>query len=184
VDTIKEAERLFVNDLTGTLQTIAMDAKLQVVFNPDTVTRYRLMGFENRALKDEEFEDETVDAGEIGSGHSVTALYELKLAVGAQGEIATVRLRWQDPDSMENLEHAESMDVQSLAPSFEQTSPQFRLAVMVAAFAEVLRESYWAQGFTLDNLVDNLESSAWPDFEDADVIELENIIRNAARIGT
>lgn len=110
--------------LTGTLQTIAFDAKLQVVFNPETVSRYRLMGFENRALEDEEFEDDAVDAGEVGAGHSVTALYEIKLAEGAQGEIAAVRLRWQDPDSFENIELTESFDVQDLASSFEETSPQ------------------------------------------------------------
>ena len=180
VDTPREAERLFVHDLTGTLQTIALDAKLQMVFNPETVTRYRLVGFENRALKDEEFEDDTVDAGEIGAGHSVTALYEIKLAEGAQGEIATVRLRWQDPDSFENIELSQSFDVMDLAASFEETSPQFRLAVMVAAFAEVLRESYWAQEYTLDDLVVNLDSSAWPEYEVPDVIEVEGLIRRAA----
>jgi Ca-activated chloride channel family protein len=131
-------------------------------------------------LKDEEFEDDTVDAGEIGAGHSVTALYEIKLAEGAQGEIATVRLRWQDPDSFENIELSQSFDVMDLAASFEETSPQFRLAVMVAAFAEVLRESYWAQEYTLDDLVVNLESSAWPEFEAPDVIEVEGLIRRAA----
>ena len=182
VDTPKEAERLFVHDLTGTLQTIALDAKLQVVFNPETVTRYRLMGFENRALEDEEFEDDTVDAGEIGAGHSVTALYEIKLAEGAQGEIATVRLRWQDPDTFENVELAQSFNTEELAPSFETTSAQFRLAVMVAAFAEELRESYWAQGFAMEDLVAHLESSAWPEFQDPDVFELEGLIRRAASL--
>jgi Ca-activated chloride channel family protein len=180
VDTLKEAERLFVHDLTGTLQTIALDAKLQVEFNSATVTRYRLIGFENRALKDEEFEDETVDAGEIGAGHSVTALYEIKLAEGAQGELATVRMRWQDPDSLEHLEQAASINVQNLAPAFESTSPQFRLATTVAAFAEVLRESYWAQGISLESLVETLDSPAWPTFQNAEVIELENLIHGAA----
>ena len=79
VDDIDEAQRLFVDELTSTLQTIAMDAKVQVDFNPETVKRYRLVGFENRAIADDDFRDNTVDAGEIGAGHTVTALYEVKL---------------------------------------------------------------------------------------------------------
>ncbi|MDY7100285.1 MAG: von Willebrand factor type A domain-containing protein [Actinomycetota bacterium] len=80
VDTAREAERLFRHDLTGTLVTVARDAKVQVTFDPAAVERYRLVGFENRAVADDEFRDETVDAGEIGAGHTVTALYEVKLA--------------------------------------------------------------------------------------------------------
>ncbi|MEJ2736647.1 MAG: von Willebrand factor type A domain-containing protein, partial [Anaerolineae bacterium] len=101
VDTLKEAERLFVHGLTGTLQSIAMDAKVQVDFDPAVVARYRLVGFENRAIADQDFRDDTVDAGEIGAGHSVTALYEVKLHPEAGGRIATVHLRWQDPDTAE-----------------------------------------------------------------------------------
>ena len=77
VDTLKEAERVFVENLTGTLQIIAKDAKVQVEFNPQTVSRFRLLGYENRRLAQEDFRDDDVDAGEIGSGHSVTALYEI-----------------------------------------------------------------------------------------------------------
>ena len=73
VDTLSEARRIFVDELTGTLQYIAKDAKVQVDFNPDTVSRYRLLGYENRDVADEDFRDDTVDAGEVGSGHSVTA---------------------------------------------------------------------------------------------------------------
>ena len=74
VDDMGEAQRLFVDQITGTLQTIALDAKVQVDFNPDVVARYRLVGFENRAVADDDFRDNSVDAGEIGAGHSVTAL--------------------------------------------------------------------------------------------------------------
>ncbi len=87
VDTINEARRLFVNNLTGTLETIAKDAKVQVDFNPEVVARYRLLGFENRAIADEDFRDDSVDAGEIGAGHSVTALYEIKRHPDAEGRI-------------------------------------------------------------------------------------------------
>jgi len=73
VDTLREAERLFVENLSSTLQVIALDAKVQVDFNPDVVARYRLVGFENRDIADEDFRNDTVDAGEIGAGHNVTA---------------------------------------------------------------------------------------------------------------
>ncbi len=79
VDNLNEAQRIFVENLTGTLQIIAKDAKVQVEFNPQNVSRYRLLGYENRSLADEDFRKDDVDAGEIGSGHSVTALYEIKL---------------------------------------------------------------------------------------------------------
>jgi Ca-activated chloride channel homolog len=78
VDTRQEAEDLFVKDLTGTLVTVAEDARVQVQFDPDSVLEWRLIGYENRALDDESFRDDTVDAGEIGAGHTVTALYELR----------------------------------------------------------------------------------------------------------
>ena len=99
VDTLAEARRIFVEDLTGTLQTIAKDAKVQVKFNPEAVRSYRLLGYENRRVADRDFRNDEVDAGEIGAGHSVTALYEIKLHDGAEGEVATVYLRYEDPDS-------------------------------------------------------------------------------------
>ena len=99
VDTLSEARRIFVEDLTGTLQVIAKDAKIQVDFNPEVVSRFRLLGYENRHLENDQFRDDTVDAGEVGSGHCVTALYEVKLHEGASGKIATASIRYADPDS-------------------------------------------------------------------------------------
>ena len=96
VDALSEAQRIFVEDLTGTLQVIAKDAKVQVDFNPETVNRYRLLGYENRDEADEDFRDNAVDAGEIGAGHSVTALYEQKLREGAEGSLGTVYMRYED----------------------------------------------------------------------------------------
>jgi Ca-activated chloride channel family protein len=83
VDTFSEAERLFVDELTPTLYVVAEQAKVQVVFDPDVVEEYRLIGYENRMLDDEDFTDDTVDAGELGAGHQVSALYEVELAEGA-----------------------------------------------------------------------------------------------------
>ena len=90
VDTLSEARRIFVENLTGTLQLIAKDAKIQVDFNPDVVSRFRLLGYENRRLDHEQFRDDSVDAGEVGAGHQVTALYEVKLHPDATGKMATV----------------------------------------------------------------------------------------------
>ena len=150
VDDLDEARRLFVENLTGTLQVIAIDAKVQVEFNPEVVARYRLLGFENRAVADEDFRDDSVDAGEIGAGHSVTALYEVKLHPSAEGRIATVYLRWEDPDSREVIEIQRGPWTSAdLAESFPAADPYFQLAVVVAEYAEVLRDSYWAQGNTL-----------------------------------
>ncbi|MCB0048392.1 MAG: DUF3520 domain-containing protein, partial [Caldilinea sp.] len=99
VDSMKEAERLFVDELTSTLLTIAKDAKIQVEFNPEVVERYRLVGYENRDVADDDFRNDEVDAGEIGAGHSVTALYEIELLPGSEDPealIATVRMRWEE----------------------------------------------------------------------------------------
>ena len=79
VDHMREAERIFVDELTGTLLTVAKDAKVQVEFNPEVVERWRLVGFENRDVADEDFRNDDIDAGEIGAGHSVTAIYEIRL---------------------------------------------------------------------------------------------------------
>lgn len=157
IDTMEEAERLFLRDLVGTLQVIAMDAKVQVDFNPQVVSRYRLIGYENRAIADQDFRDDQVDAAEIGAGHSVTALYEIKLHSGAEGEIATVHLRWQDPDSGRAHETAESFYTQELEDSFRQADPYFQLDVLVAEFAEILRESYWSEG-DLSQVLENTRS--------------------------
>ena len=153
IDGVEELERLFVDGLTGLLQTIAKDARIQVSFNPETVSRYRLIGFENRAVDDDAFLDDSTDAGEVGAGHSVTALYEVKLVTGAQGEMARVSLRWLDPDSGVAEMMEASIAVEDFAGRFEETSSSFQLAALVAAYAEILRESYWAQEQTLDNLV-------------------------------
>jgi Ca-activated chloride channel family protein len=107
VDSMQEAERIFVDKLTGSLLTIAQDAKIQVEFNPETVERYRLVGYENRDVADDDFRNDEVDAGEIGAGHSVTALYELELLPGieeAKSLVATVRLRWEEPGTGEVIE--------------------------------------------------------------------------------
>ena len=157
VDTLSEAKRIFVENLTGTLQVIAKDAKIQVKFNPETVSRFRLLGYENRRLAHEDFRNDTVDAGEVGAGHSVTALYEIKLHENADGKLATVAIRHEDPDTGNVTEVNESIATDALKGSFEETTPTFQLSASVAEFAEILRGSFWAQEGSLESVRETLE---------------------------
>jgi Ca-activated chloride channel homolog len=157
VDDMREARKLFVDQITGTLQTIAMDAKVQVDFNPEVVKRYRLVGFENRAIADNQFRDNTVDAGEIGAGHSVTALYEIKLYPEAYGNIATVFMRWQDPDTRQVVELSKDFSTNELQGDFEYADPYFQRSVVVAEYAEILKKSYWAEGSSLAHVYHEAE---------------------------
>ena len=152
VDTLSEAKRIFVENLTGTLQLIAKDAKIQVDFNPEVVSRFRLLGYENRRLNHDQFRDDTVDAGEVGSGHQVTALYEVKLHPDATGKMATVSIRYADADNHKVSEVSKDISVSHLYESFDVAPATFRLAAGVAEFAEILRESYWAKDSSLDSI--------------------------------
>ena len=182
VDDIDEARRLFVENLTSTLQVIALNAKVQVDFNPDAVARYRLVGFENRAVADEDFRNNKVDAGEIGAGHSVTALYEIKLQPEAYGRIATVNLRWEDPDSHQIVEMSKDFDANALARDFHEASPYFQRAVVVSEYAEILRGSYWAEGSTFDDVYREAQRVA--DFmpDDQAMTEFVDLVRQARRL--
>lgn len=157
IDTLEEAKRVFSKDIVSTLQVIALDAKIQVDFNPEVVARYRLIGFENRAIADEDFRDDKVDAAEIGAGHSVTALYEIKLHPGASGKIATVYIRWQDPDTFKMREGHETFYTREMEDSFRLANPYFQFSVLVAEFAEILRGSYWAEDSSLSFLLEYAE---------------------------
>lgn len=144
-----DAERVFGDQLAGTLETIARDAKVQVEFRPEAVSRYRLLGYENRAIADEDFRDPSVDAGEVGAGHSVTALYEIEPARSSDGFLGTVRLRWTDPATGNEGSAVEDIDLNQLGSEFFNSGPSFRLAAIVAAFAESLRDSPYANGYSL-----------------------------------
>ena len=135
-----------MEDLTATLQVIALDAKIQVDFNHDVVAYYRLIGYENRDVADQDFRNDAVDAGEIGAGHSATALYAVTFRPKAKGRIATVQLRWEDPDTHQVTEINGNFNTWDLAASFEQADPRYQLAVIVMQYAEMLRRSPWAAG--------------------------------------
>ena len=182
VDTLAEARRIFVENLTGTLQTIAKDAKIQVDFNPEVVRSYRLLGYENRRMADQDFRNDEVDAGEIGAGHSVTALYEIKLHDGAEGEVATVYLRYEDPDSGKVTELRREFDREGLADGFEDAPPRFQMAAVVAEYAEVLRESYWAQESSLEDVANEARRVRDLLPQDADMAEFTDLVVRAEMI--
>ena len=180
VDTIHEARRIFVENLTGTLQVIARDAKVQVEFNPQVVSRFRLLGYENRRLDHEDFRNDDADGGEIGSGHSVTALYEIKLHEGALGQLATVFIRHEDPDTRQVTEISEDIFAAELAAAFEEASPEFQLVAAIAEFAEILRDSFWAQEGSLEAVHQVIEGIL-PQIYNERSDELMHLVNQAAR---
>lgn len=165
VDNLSEARKVFVNEFGGTLFTIAKDVKIQVEFNPSIVAGYRLIGYENRLLKNEDFNDDKKDAGEIGSGHSVTALYEI-IPVGAQSaalksvdelkyqksktvktgvhsiELMTIKFRYKAPDG--DISKLIEKVIANDAVPLNLTSENFRWSASVALFGMLLRESEFA----------------------------------------
>jgi Ca-activated chloride channel family protein len=187
VDRIEEAQKAFVDNLTGTLEAIAKDVKIQVEFDPARVIRYRLLGYENRAIADSAFRDNTVDAGEVGAGHEVTALYEVKARPGDGGKLATVRVRYLTVEHGEAVEYEKAVAPSDARKSFGEASPVFQLTACVAEFAEVLRASYWARGSSLDRVASMLEgllplTVAAPDRklgDDPEVVELVALVRRA-----
>jgi Ca-activated chloride channel family protein len=139
VDDLGEARRIFVENLTGTLQVIAKDAKIQVDFNPTVVARYRLIGYENRAVADNDFRNDTVDAGEVGAGHTVTALYEVELVKeSGDGPALTVQVRYADAEDGQVRETSKAFGRDEFGASLEGAAPHFQLAVAVAGFADQL----------------------------------------------
>jgi Ca-activated chloride channel family protein len=182
VDDRDEARKLFIDEITGTLQTIALDAKVQVEFNPEVVKNYRLVGYENRAVEDDEFRDNTVDAGEIGAGHSVTALYEVKLFSNASGRIATVFMRWEDPDTHQVVEISQDFYADQLAYDFREANPYFQRAVVVAEYAEILKESYWADESSMDDVYDEAERISEYLYRDDSMEEFVDLVRDARRL--
>jgi len=161
IDNLMEGKKVFVSEFGGTLFTIAKDVKIQVEFNPAKVKSYRLIGYENRMLKKEDFNDDKKDAGEIGSGHSVTALYEVELGDGRHGdgktdklkyqtsevassaaqsnELCTIKLRYKAPDGKVSKLIERTVPAQPVA--LEKASPTFRFAAAVAEFGLLLRNS-------------------------------------------
>ncbi|MEZ4366756.1 MAG: von Willebrand factor type A domain-containing protein [Kofleriaceae bacterium] len=153
IDSLSQAKRVFSEQLGSTLEVIAKDVKLQVDFDPAQVARYRLVGYENRDIADDLFRDDKVDAGEIGAGHQVTALYELELTGAASSApLATVRVRHKAPTADTATEAAFTVDRSAFAPRLADASRDLRLAFAAAAFADVLRGGADAQTWDLTTI--------------------------------
>src|SRR5262245_8203390 len=155
IDDIDEARRVFVSDLTGTLQSVALDARAQVDFNRKAVEAYRLVGYENRAVPDDQFRNDGVDAGAIGAGHQVTALYAIRLTGEGQPgrRLATISLRWTDPATGRPAELVQDVFPADLASTFGGTASTFKLDALVAATAERFRGSPWGGTYRLKDVL-------------------------------
>jgi Ca-activated chloride channel family protein len=138
VDSEKAIDRAFRQQLTGTLEVIGKDVKVQVTFDPKVVSTYRLIGYENRAIADEDFKNDKVDSGEMGSGHAVTALYEVTLT-SAAGDLGSVAVRGQLPDSNEIFEVSQPISRASVARALDEAGVDLRFASAVALGADTLR---------------------------------------------
>ncbi|MAF64940.1 MAG: von Willebrand factor type A domain-containing protein [Planctomycetota bacterium] len=191
VDSPEEVQRALVDNFTGAFEPIARDVKVQVEFDPRFVHRWRLLGYENRAIADVDFRNDSVDAGEVGAGHQIVALYELDLndvPAAADPPLATVRLRWKRPsgperDPLEDSATEIETNVNwSSRTTFEGASAGFRRSVCVAQFAEILRRSYHARNDSLDELI-SVAATLERELADPDHLEfLSLMVRTRALI--
>lgn len=157
IDSILEAQKVFVSEIGGTLQTVAKDAKAQIEFNPEVVEKYRVIGYENKILTDEEFENSETDAGEIGAGHATICLVEVKLKEGVNLEeeqlYASCKLRYKDV-----LDSELNKEVINEVKKFQaNASADFYFASAVAEFGLYLRQSEFALGANLDSVLANIQ---------------------------
>jgi Ca-activated chloride channel family protein len=180
IDDLNEARKVLVEELSSTLMTIAKDVKIQVEFNPALVKEYRLLGYENRALAREDFNNDKVDAGEIGAGHTVTALYELvlqgsdgqrvdplryqdepktnvktKLIDQAANELAFIKFRYKALNETKSKLIARPIILPTQITAFEQASEDFRFSATVAEFGEVLRQSKYVSGLDYASMIEH-----------------------------
>ncbi|MFJ2326091.1 von Willebrand factor type A domain-containing protein [Pseudomonas sp. NPDC087690] len=162
IDNLREARKVLVDQLGSTLAVVAKNVKLQVEFNPAQVSEYRLLGYENRALKREDFSNDKIDAGEIGAGHTVTALYEIvpagergwleplrygksePVVSGKSGELAMLRVRYQRPDGGKSL-----LIERPITNQVASASEDLRFAAAVAAFSQQLKDGRYTGDFSL-----------------------------------
>lgn len=163
IDSITEAKKVLVEEIDGTLNIVSKDTKAQVTFNPRYISEYRLLGYENQLLTDEEFEDENADAGEIGAGHEVTAVYEIVLNEDdtvestLEDDWAKVLIRHKDPDTGDNKEISASVDVSSILSS---PSADMLFISCVVETGLILRDSEYKGTSSLDNVITRLQGLA------------------------
>ncbi|MER5478243.1 von Willebrand factor type A domain-containing protein [Streptomyces sp. NPDC002734] len=182
VSSTEEAERVFSEDLPRNVDLVARDAKAQVAFDPRTVAEHRLIGYENRRVADEDFRDDRVDGGEVGPGHTVTALYAVRLKEGGSGRLATATVRWLDPETKEARETSRSLGTQALRASVREASARFQVTAVAAHFAAALRESGFGPATPkLSSLADHADALA-ERTEDPQVRELAEALHQAVAL--
>ncbi|TVQ91874.1 MAG: VWA domain-containing protein [Deltaproteobacteria bacterium] len=174
IDSMQESRRLFVDKLSSTLENIAKDVKLQVDFDPNKVRSWRLIGYENRHLEHRDFRDDKVDAGEVGSGHQVTALFELELEEGSEGKLGEMRVRSKAPGpDNPSVERSYALDVGALPAQFDDASRQLKIQAAVAGFAELLRASPPMQDVSMARVLQLAQDGQRQEYpEDAELIDL------------
>lgn len=180
IDTMKEAKKVLVNEFGGTMFTIAKDVKIQVEVNPAVVQAYRLIGYENRLLNDEDFNDDKKDAGELGSGHTVTALYEIipvgvesdfvkdidplkyqskdQKVTGSTDELLTVKFRYKEPDGTKS-----KLITQVVENEIQKSSDNLDWSMAVAGFGMLLRDSEYKNDLSYDDVISLTKSSKGKD---------------------
>lgn len=182
IDSPMEARKVLVDEMSGTLLTIAKDVKIQLEFNPYSVESYRLIGYENRALQDEDFKNDTVDAGELGAGHTVTAIYEVIPARGTEAsedlkyqsqnsetnkeywdEISEVRLRYKEPDEEVSKEIIQVVSFGNTPVKVKNLSEDFYFKAAVAEFGMLLRNSQYQGNSTIDSILSLAEQGVGED---------------------
>ena len=179
IDNIQEARKIFVSEFAGTLFTIAKDVKIQVEFNPTYVQSYRLIGYENRMLQKEDFNNDKIDAGELGAGHTVTALYEI-IPVGVESsfagavddlkyqgndkkvynnskELATIKLRYKEPDGNKSKKLVQEIGPEAM--NVKEAPEHVRFAMSIAQFGLSIRKSDYINTFDMNDLIQLAESS-------------------------
>ncbi len=184
IDNINEARKVLVNEITSTLYTIAKDVKLQIEFNPAHVKEYRLIGYENRIMNDEDFNDDKKDSGDLGAGHTVTALYEiipkdsdesmtssvdqlkyqdrnLKTSAFGDPDLMTIKIRYKDPES--DVSELIELTTRDYGTLLNETSDNFRFSAAVAEFAMLLRNSRYKGNATYDGVEDLARSAKGED---------------------
>jgi len=186
LDSARQAQQVFVKQLAATLQTVAKDARIQVDFNPHRVRRYRLIGYENRDIEDKRFRDDTIDAGEVGSGQCSTALYELELigqpSADRQGDMGTVFVRYRHAETGQMEEVSSRLTSAIVRRRTVASAPRFFLAAGAARFAEILRQSEHAQHGNLTDVLRVAEQVSLALPLDRDVRELAELIRKAEHL--
>jgi Ca-activated chloride channel family protein len=179
IDSEQQARRVFSDQVGGLLEVIARDVKIQVEFDPAVVKEYRLVGYENRDIADKDFRNDKVDAGEIGAGHSVTAIYDVVLTSTTRSPV-TVRLRHKAPLGSDKAEETVvAMAPGSIAASFEAAPADLRFAAAVIGVGEILRHSPHARGWKLTD-VERIARGAAKDHPDQR--ELVDLVRRAAAL--